>query len=406
MAPPEQSPPRQLQSPPSEQPILDELLEDIFLRLTTAADLARASTACVSFRRVIAGHAFLRRFRALHPPPLLGIFNHPFLPAQPPHPSAAAARAVADGADFWCSFLPSRERWGITDIRDGRVLLVGVPEGKTYPWGSNGMLRHFALCDPLSRRYLVLPAIPDDLVHELHITDNDGAYFLAPPVAGDDDGVSFRVMCLVKRKSKLVLFAFSRGAGQWRYIEYDPGFKLHWASRRYYWRRFFCWAVMPENKLLKLNTDKMEFSAVDLPPEPWPEEYEMTFVEASKGRLGMFTIYDDFDEEQGGKIFHLGYAILRKRRDRTTRWRSKAMISLPSTCRHYRIIGVAGGYLLLEGVPKDLPSTPSPEGDEIDIFSFNLQTLQLEPFCGATDTIYEDNTLYAGFPPSLSAPTI
>ncbi|KAM0826291.1 hypothetical protein ACQ4PT_068976 [Festuca glaucescens] len=370
MAPPEQSPPRHLQSPPQEQLILDELLEEIFLRLSTAADLARASMACVSFRSVIAGHAFLRRFRALHPPPLVGICNHPFLPAQPPHPSAAAARAVADGADFWCSLLPSRERWGITDIRDGRVLLAGVPEGKTYPWGSNGMLRDFAVCDPLCRRYLVLPVIPDDLVHELNITDDDdGVSFLAPPAAEDDDGVSFRVI-------------------------------------RYYWRRFFCWAVMPENKLLMLNTDRMEFSAVDLPPEPWPEEYEMTFVEAAKGRLGMFTIYDDFDEEQGEKIFHLGYAILRKGRDSATRWRSKAMISLPLTCWHYRIIGVAGGYLLIEGDPKDPPSTPSSEGEEIDCFSVNLQILQLEPFCRATDTIYDDNTLYAGFPPSLCAPTV
>ncbi|KAM0826292.1 hypothetical protein ACQ4PT_068976 [Festuca glaucescens] len=212
MAPPEQSPPRHLQSPPQEQLILDELLEEIFLRLSTAADLARASMACVSFRSVIAGHAFLRRFRALHPPPLVGICNHPFLPAQPPHPSAAAARAVADGADFWCSLLPSRERWGITDIRDGRVLLAGVPEGKTYPWGSNGMLRDFAVCDPLCRRYLVLPVIPDDLVHELNITDDDdGVSFLAPPAAEDDDGVSFRVMCLVECKTKLVLLVFSRG---------------------------------------------------------------------------------------------------------------------------------------------------------------------------------------------------
>lgn len=394
-------------APSPEQPIPDELLEEIFLRLPTAADLARASMACVSFRRVIAGHAFLRRFRALHPPPLLGIFNYPFLPAQPPHPSAAAARAVADGADFWCSFLPSRERWGITDIRDGRVLLAGVPEGKTYPWGGSVMLRDFAVCDPLHRRYIVLPVIPDDLAALVLDPRNcDLDYFLAPPAKDEEVGLSFRVMCLARCKTKLIVFVFSRGTGQWRSVAFDPGYELYWASRRYYWRGCFCWAVMPRNKLLKLDMDRMEFSAVDLPPDPWPEEYEMTFVEAANGRLGMFTIYDDIDEEHGGKVFHLGYAILRKDGDMATRWRWKAMISLPLTCLHYSIIGVAGGYLLLQRVPKYPSSTPPLEGEEWDCFSVNLQTLQLERFCGVTDEIYEDNNLYAGFPPSLSAPTI
>ncbi|KQK01485.1 uncharacterized protein LOC100822335 [Brachypodium distachyon] len=96
-----------LQAPAPEQLTLDELLEEIFLRLPTAADLARAAMACVSFRRVIAGHRFLRRFRVLQPPPLLGmlegIINLPFRPALPPHPSAAAARAFADAdPDLLC----------------------------------------------------------------------------------------------------------------------------------------------------------------------------------------------------------------------------------------------------------------------------------------------------------------
>ncbi|XP_040244624.1 uncharacterized protein [Aegilops tauschii subsp. strangulata] len=348
MRPPEQSPLQQ--AAPPEQPILDELLEEIFLRLPTAADLARASMACVSFRRVVAGHAFRRRFRALHPPPLLGILDLPFIPAEPPHPSAAAARAYADaGADFWCSFLPSRERWGITDVRDGRVLLAGVPEGSIYPWGGSKLLRDFAVCDPLFRLYLVLPVIPDDLtalVHEPDITDVD--YFLVPPAEDEDDGVSFRVMCLARCKTKLVLFVFSRGAGQWRTVAFDSGSELYWASRRYYWRRCFCRAFFPENRLLMLDIDRMKFSVVNLPIEPWPEEYEMTFVEAAKGSLGMFTIFDDFDEKQGGVVFHLWYGILRKDGDSANLWQANAMISLPLSYRHYRIMGVAGGYLLLQ----------------------------------------------------------
>ena len=57
-------------------PLDDEnLLAEILLRLPTAADLARASMAGPALRRIIANHTFLRRFRTLHPPPLLDIIS-------------------------------------------------------------------------------------------------------------------------------------------------------------------------------------------------------------------------------------------------------------------------------------------------------------------------------------------
>lgn len=49
----------------------------------------------------------------------------------------------------------------MTDVRDGRVLLAGGTERGCFLDG--GFLRHFAVCDPLHRRYLMLPVIPDDL---------------------------------------------------------------------------------------------------------------------------------------------------------------------------------------------------------------------------------------------------
>jgi hypothetical protein len=52
--------------------IVDEILEEIFLHLPTPAALARASTACPRFRRIITEGSFIRRYRKLHPPPLLG----------------------------------------------------------------------------------------------------------------------------------------------------------------------------------------------------------------------------------------------------------------------------------------------------------------------------------------------
>ncbi|KAF8655532.1 hypothetical protein HU200_061077 [Digitaria exilis] len=69
-------------------------------------DLVRAYASCFTFRRVVSGRRFLRRYRSLHPPPVLGFLavasDGPsasgdlhstlrFHPAEPPHRSAPAA---------------------------------------------------------------------------------------------------------------------------------------------------------------------------------------------------------------------------------------------------------------------------------------------------------------------------
>ncbi|KAG0535507.1 hypothetical protein BDA96_04G372100 [Sorghum bicolor] len=53
-----------------------ELLEEMFLRVASPApaDLAHASAACVSFRRLIADHSFLH---STHPPLLLWLPTYP-----------------------------------------------------------------------------------------------------------------------------------------------------------------------------------------------------------------------------------------------------------------------------------------------------------------------------------------
>jgi hypothetical protein len=58
---------------PSSQPIFpDEILGEIFLRLDSAADLARASAACTAFLCVA---RFLRRNRSLYRRPVVGFLE-------------------------------------------------------------------------------------------------------------------------------------------------------------------------------------------------------------------------------------------------------------------------------------------------------------------------------------------
>ncbi|CAD6217686.1 unnamed protein product [Miscanthus lutarioriparius] len=104
--------------------LTSDLLEEIFLRVASPADLVRASAACVSFRRLIADHSFLRRYRSIHPPLLLGfVSSSGFHPVEAPHPSAAVTRA----ADFSFDHLPRPTtewlRWRPCDVRNGRVLV-------------------------------------------------------------------------------------------------------------------------------------------------------------------------------------------------------------------------------------------------------------------------------------------
>uniref|UniRef100_M8B1E6 F-box domain-containing protein n=1 Tax=Aegilops tauschii TaxID=37682 RepID=M8B1E6_AEGTA len=171
----------------------DPLTEEILLRVPTAADLARASMAGPSLQRVLSDHSFLRRSCSLHPPPLLDILSDSFVPAQPPHPSAAVARSLI-GTDFSCSFLPSGEQpWDRCDFRDGRALLCDATDGRP-------LARDIAVCDPLHRRYQLLPPLPQDLSDLVY----DCEPFIAP--AGRDEGADiaadapfrFRVMCLAK----------------------------------------------------------------------------------------------------------------------------------------------------------------------------------------------------------------
>ncbi|VAI82165.1 uncharacterized protein LOC119334174 [Triticum dicoccoides] len=396
----------------SQEALPEHVVDDIFLRLPTAEDLARASMASASFRRIIAARSFLRRFRALHRPPLLGVLAYEssqranlsvaFLPAQPPHPAAAAAAHTLARADFSCSFLPSPELWINCDFRDGRALLSKQGD----------FLANLAVCDPLHRRYVLLPALPDDLAALTRELDVIHCHpFLAP--AGQDRGDNadapsgFRVMCLLRCSSTLVLFIFSSSgarAGQWRTVTFGGWgalmaghvsvdfFLATLSTRRHYAHGCFYWEIPYTRKLLVFDTRTEEFSSLSTPRG----HYQMVFVEAMEGRLGMFSrsIEDD------GK--HLLYDILQDNGDGTKEWRREDVISVPYKY-HYDIIGVAGGCLLLHG------NVDNPESPEFHFssYSLDLQTMKLKWFRGTQSLYFSPHShLYDGFPPSLSPPTI
>ncbi|GJN11398.1 hypothetical protein PR202_ga29585 [Eleusine coracana subsp. coracana] len=167
----------------------DDLLGDILIRLPTLADLGRAAASYTAFRRAIVDPAFLRRLHARHPPSLLGL--HTFAGFHRRRP------------------LPRRD----ATLREGRI---------------DDTFITIAVCDPLFRRYVLLPPIPEDLVaavknpHSVN-TERRCLVFLAhggkaeaPPAAGMPE--PFRVVWMAQCRTKLVAFVFSSTDGQWRKI--------------------------------------------------------------------------------------------------------------------------------------------------------------------------------------------
>ncbi|XBI13550.1 hypothetical protein VPH35_140274 [Triticum aestivum] len=211
-------------SPLTEIP--DHLLAEIFLRLPDPEDLVRASAACVSFYRLTTDDSFLRRFRRLHVPSVLGFLQAGgmFRSTMPPHPSAPAARTLARAADIYFSFIPSRCHWTVQDIRGGRVLLARDLRQDELPLAP--VFRDLAVCDPLHRR--------------------TGQWQAAASKAWSDLGLGERDMA---EMSQVHPFILSR----------------HYAYGCFCWD----WVEFGRKKLLLLDTTKMEFFIANPPRRKW-----------------------------------------------------------------------------------------------------------------------------------------
>ncbi|KQJ92898.2 hypothetical protein BRADI_3g01419v3 [Brachypodium distachyon] len=416
-------------------PLPEELLAEIFLRLPTPADLGRASAVSASFRRVASDCSFLRAYRKRHAPPLLGFLDAlgVFHQAAPPHPSAPAARAVALAADFSFSFLPaSARRWAVQDVRDGRVLLDccrgrkkgadddewgGIPfisTGETPSgWSpSPFVFTEMVVCDPLHRRYLLLPPIPNDLAaaveHPLGnrmTTDRWCEAFLVPS-NDEENETSFRVIWMVQCATKLVAFVFSSSTGQWRAIPSRDwkGFldslpsvtSMGFFSCRQYAYGCFYWLTMLCEKLLVLDTRRMEFSMADRPPvlrNPHFLNVDIAIGEVGGGITGMFVLAPDSRHTSD-----LSY-ITRPNNDESSssQWSQQEKIcSMGSECM---LVGSTGRYLFIDhGGRGFLPS-------DAGISSLDVKTFQHQRVCASENGIPQPRA-YMNFPPPLSSPRL
>uniref|UniRef100_A0ACD5Y3T8 Uncharacterized protein n=1 Tax=Avena sativa TaxID=4498 RepID=A0ACD5Y3T8_AVESA len=389
--------------------IPDELLADIFLRLPAPADLVRTSAACVSFRRLVSSRSFLRRFRELYAPPLLGFLDeHGFHPAIPPHPAAPAASAAALAADFSFAFLPSpASHWSVRDVRDGRVLLDRPRRHETGERRGH-LSREIVVCDPLYRQYRLLPPIPDDLAASVEDSLGRGETFLAPPDHDEEatDETSFRVIWMGQCITKIVAFVFCSGTGEWRatpsvsWNDLFPGFAQPTWMSPFSWRQHaygcFYWMAGWSEKFLVLDSRRMEFSVADRPPVLGGlcSSATMAIVEAGGGMTGMFVPAQYTFSHSAHDTHSVTYTIRRNNGGSSSHWQMEKTIPMGSGCL---FIGSLGSHLLLY-MHESLSLEPG-------CFTLDVRTFKLERVCSLA--FIPKSHAYCNFPPSiLSSPTV
>ncbi|KAI5017529.1 hypothetical protein ZWY2020_042417 [Hordeum vulgare] len=116
--------------------------------------------------------------------------------------------SFADAADFTYSIVPKPGNDNSRrpcSVRDGRALL----ESSRYE-----TFRKLAVCDPLSRRYMLLPAIPEYLAIQGEPPAKVGPT-LVPIAEKDDDETLFKVIGFADYDTNLVVFVFSFVTRQW-----------------------------------------------------------------------------------------------------------------------------------------------------------------------------------------------
>ncbi|CAD6342362.1 unnamed protein product [Miscanthus lutarioriparius] len=352
------------------QPVLpDEIWEEIFLRLDAAADLARASAASSPSPAVL---GFITS----------SIYRR-FFPVGPPHRSAPEARALEQAADFTFSFVPDPISWRFLHARDGRVLL---PRHISI----NIRFEDFVVCDPLHRRYVMIPRIPDDLMAASTPDARHVLPVLAP--AGENDGEeSFRVICTVLFKDKVMAFVFSSCNQTWRGIITTiclPDGDIEYMTDHAYGCLY--WMVGLMGYSLMLDTSEMRFSIIDLPPHNFDSENMRAIVEAADGRLGFLTI--------GDGTIDLYCKNWQSNCVGAQEWLHDKLIPLPKDfgiTYHWETEGTAGHYLALV----------AESSRKIEHFVLDIKTLLVENLCTSKNGAFFGFP-YARFPPPLALPSI
>ncbi|RLN31252.1 uncharacterized protein C2845_PM05G02070 [Panicum miliaceum] len=308
---------------------------------------------------------------------------------------------LARAADFTFSFLPSPNRWDVRHMRDGLVLLSRMI--------SDDAFHDLVVCDPLRRRYVLVPPVPEHLAAFVPKRDRwTSTPFLAPAGGDFDDGKEetwpFSVVCTVASGNKAVAFVFcSSGNGEWRGTTYNsssmlPGglFGYTHGYHRSYVHGCFYWIVDDYSYSLVLDTRKMEFSDMDLPLPPDNGRKHSAIVDAGEGMLGMLT----FDSSRASL-----FRMIRRNNSADAEWEPFKMIPLPKDTNRENYVWLSSNSAA--EVHLLMATRWTSRARQYHYHTLDLKTLLLQRLCGS-NLHYSGSPshIYERFPPLLSPPSI
>ncbi|CAO2175548.1 unnamed protein product [Urochloa humidicola] len=282
-------PPGETHVPTTIRALTDDLLREILLRLPSLPSLLRAALACRAFHAAVrSSPAFRRRFRALHPPPLLGFFSDPSgtqMPSFTPvrrrsNPDLAAA---VRGIDVFLTRVPCDDDvfpgWQIRECRGGRLLLLN--------WDS----KQIASYNPLTRALDLLPFPPDEISkgHRGKFMPMD--YFLLPAADEAPNRSSFRVVYTCHDKSRLRAAVFSSATRKWQILPWSEPAPKQPASGKYWLlsgnqvNGLLCWSHSWHAYQVLLDAVRLQFSFIDLPEALAGQGHLYTTGDTKDGKL-------------------------------------------------------------------------------------------------------------------------
>ncbi|CAM0909038.1 unnamed protein product [Alopecurus aequalis] len=260
----------------------DDLLGEILLRVAFPTCLVVAALVCRRWLRLASASAFLRRFRDLHPPSLLGFYVVPAgtspsrfvqLP-QPPELASVVSRASFDldslGSDSFD-----------VDCCNGLLLLTTI---HMYP---NRPVHTTRVRCPLypARDTTTLPPVPNtSIIHGDGITYYDRE--ILPKGNDGGDGMSYFCLAIGSKEHKTVMDVYVLEGDVWAIhssaVTEIPKIDLLLSSTLIGNGKIY--NVAPVNnspKLILLDLVSSSLSVVNFPEEMNPSSYELSLTDDS-----------------------------------------------------------------------------------------------------------------------------
>uniref|UniRef100_A0A0D9VE59 F-box domain-containing protein n=1 Tax=Leersia perrieri TaxID=77586 RepID=A0A0D9VE59_9ORYZ len=361
----------------------EELLLEILLRLPSLPNLVRVAFTCRPWLRAIASSPeFRRRFRALHPQPLLGHFADAEDPPDADTPefvtAAAAANADADlaavlrGGDLSFESIAEVEGgeaspgWHVVDCHGGYLLLL------------NPFYRMFAITNPLIRNLDFFSPLPGEV--ELK-RKGESAFTGFHLVHSDEDPGSFTVIFVCRDKLRLRAVVFSSENGNWivhPWIEFAADSSVRLMSKTgvlvdgsIYWP---CGC----RDIMKLNIATMEFSNVELPRNLLLPGCTLIAGDTKDGALCIVCAVDFLFLVLLRRIGSDGIETWVLQNTFTlSPYLSWVAQGLQYSYKGIRVMGVKAGYVYLAKV-EVIPNAHSPYSIFSHCFSLCLETMRLD----------------------------